>query len=355
MGIFGRGPSIPQRPSRSDRRRLGIRRRPRPATRRESERRTQIMILAVAVVILAVVLGIGVYGYYETSIRPKGEPVLSVGDRSFDMGYLERRLRYTIRNATPGESLLYSVEVATQTVLSRVLDEETNRQGALALGISGSEEEIDAEIRQRLRIPETADTNTFAESYRREVRDSGLKPSEYREVVAAELREDKLRAHFRDEIPDTAEQIRMRAIRVSTQEEAEQVLQRLEAGEDFAALALDLSPDTATQNNGGEVDWTPRGILNPAVEDAVFALEVGQRSEPVPLGDVFYVFELLEKEVDREVTADQRLEMENLYYRNWQSEVRQQIEIVTYLDQEKLDRLSEVARGEGVGVSSGQP
>ncbi len=355
MGIFGRGPSLPGRPSRSDRRRMGVRSRPRPhpATRRQSERRMQMMILGVAVVVVAVVLGVGIYGYYETNIRPAGEPVISVGDRSFGMGYMERRLRYMIRNAASDDLLLYSAQQAVETALTNVMKEEINRQGAPALGLWVSDQEIDAQIRELLSIPETADTNTFAESYRREVRDSGLKPSEYREVIAAGLLEDKLRAHFRDEIPDTAEQVRMRSIQVSTEEEAEQVLLRLEAGEDFAALAQELSPDTATENNGEEEDWTPRGVLNPDVEDVVFALEAGQTSEPVPLGDVFYLFQLLEKAADRELTDDQRQELEDVYYYEWQSEIRQEAEVATYLDQESTAHLLEVAVAEGVPSTSG--
>jgi parvulin-like peptidyl-prolyl isomerase len=309
----------------------------------------QMLILGSVALILAGLLGLGVYGYYETNIRPKGETILRIGDRSLDMGYLERRLRYIIHNAEPG-AILYNAEVAAVTVLNEVEEEEINRQGAPALGLSVSEEEIDAEIRQRLRIPETADTNTFAESYRREVRDSGLKPNEYREVVAAELLEDKIRQHLRDQIPDTAEQIRMRTIRVRTQEEAEDVLQRLEAGEDFALLAGELSLDTSTKNTGGEMDWMPRGALAPAVEEAVFGLEVGERSEPVFLNTTYYVYEVLEKAADKEVTSDQRRQIENQSYANWQEQIGQQIEIVTYMDTEKFQHLVEIAQGEGAGV-----
>jgi parvulin-like peptidyl-prolyl isomerase len=353
MGIFGRGPSLPGRPSRSDRRRMGIRPRPRPATRRESERRMQMLILGSVALIAAALLGLGVYGYYETNVRPKGESVVVIGDRSFDIGYLERRLRYMIRTAESG-LILYNSSAAAVIALNQVEGEEVNRQGAPALGISVSEEELDAAIRQRLRVPETADTNTFAEYYRREVKDSGLKPNEYREMIAAELLEDKLRQHLRDQIPDTVEQIKMRTIRVSDQAEAEEVLQRLEAGEDFALLAGELSLDAATKSKGGEMDWMPRGALGPAAEAAVFALEVGQISEPMYDQDTasYWVYQVLEKAESKEVTSDQATQIENQSYADWQSEVSQGIEITRYylVDQEIALRLVEVAEEEGSGV-----
>ena len=358
MGILGRGPSLPERPTRRDRRRQRARPRPSSAVRRDDERRVQVILRIAIALVAVVVVGIGAFGYYQTSVKPKGESVIRVGDRAFDMGYMERRLRYTIRNANPEDLVLRNANSAVATILQDVSDEELDRRGAAEIGISVSEDEIDAEIRLRLRVPETADTSVFAEAYRNEVRQSGLHPSEYREVVAARLLEEKLRQRFRAQIPATTEQIRLRDILVQ-QTELQKVLDRLKAGEDFAAVASEVSLDTTTKDKGGEMDWQPRGGMPPEAESAVFSLAVGQVSEPVYLSGGYYIYQVLEKAADREVTPDQQQQIEDQMYTDWRSGLAEQFPVV-YADndmqrfQEQINQLGVLATSEGAGVSGGQ-
>jgi len=358
MGILGRGPSLPERPTRRDRRRQRARPRPSSAVRRDDERRVQVILRIAIALVAVVVVGIGAFGYYQTSVKPKGESVIRVGDRAFDMGYMERRLRYTIRNANPEDLVLRNANSAVATILQDVSDEELDRRGAAELGISVSEDEIDAEIRLRLRVPETADTSVFAEAYRNEVRQSGLHPSEYREVVAARLLEEKLRQRFRAQIPATTEQIRLRDILVQ-QTELQKVLDRLKAGEDFAAVASEVSLDTTTKDKGGEMDWQPRGGMPPEAESAVFSLAVGQVSEPVYLSGGYYLYQVLEKAADMQVTSEQSQQIEDQALTNWRSGVAEQFPVV-YADndmqrfQEQINQLGVLATSEGAGVSGGQ-
>jgi parvulin-like peptidyl-prolyl isomerase len=354
MGIFGRGPTVGDRPSRRDRRRQRARPRPTPARRQETERRTQLLLGVMMAIVVVVVVGLGAYGYYDVNIRPKHEPVIRVGERSFDMAYTERYLRYVIRDASPGESLLFNERVALQTAINQMVDNEMERLGAPTLGLSVSEEEIDAEIREQLRIPE-GDTEAFATAYRKEVRESGLKPNEYREGVTASLLSEKLKQYFRDQVPATADQVRARDIRVETQEEAQKVLERLGAGEDFTALAAELSLDTATNTKGGDMDWVARGSIAAEIETVLFALEINQLSEPLAIADSYQIYQVLEKAPAKEVTTDQGAQIEDQLYSNWRSEVGQGVQVVTYMTSEQAGELLKIAREEGAGVSSEQP
>ena len=63
---------------------------------------------------------------------------------------------------------------------------------------------------------------------------------------------------------------------------AEEIVARLGAGEEFAALAVELSEDPGSASAGGDLGWNERGVLVPEFEQALFALEdVGQYTEPV--------------------------------------------------------------------------
>ena len=62
---------------------------------------------------------------------------------------------------------------------------------------------------------------------------------------------------------------------------AEEILGKIDAGEDFAVLAAEFSDDTGSAADGGELGWAGRGVFVPEFEDAMFALEVDQISEPV--------------------------------------------------------------------------
>lgn len=69
-------------------------------------------------------------------------------------------------------------------------------------------------------------------------------------------------------------------ILVDSEEEALELIERLEAGEEFADLAQEASSDTSAAS-GGELGWFASGMMVPDFEAAVVSLEVGAVSAPV--------------------------------------------------------------------------
>lgn len=65
---------------------------------------------------------------------------------------------------------------------------------------------------------------------------------------------------------------------VKVKKQAESVLKRLKAGEDFAKLAAEFGTD-GTKDTGGDLGWFGKGAMVPEFEEAVFALEKGQLGE----------------------------------------------------------------------------
>ncbi len=73
-------------------------------------------------------------------------------------------------------------------------------------------------------------------------------------------------------------------ILVPTEEEAKAVIDRINAGEDFAAVAQEVSIDTGSGAAGGDLGWFGLGMMVPEFETAVVALgegEMGALSAPV--------------------------------------------------------------------------
>lgn len=69
-------------------------------------------------------------------------------------------------------------------------------------------------------------------------------------------------------------------ILVGTEAEAQALIEELEGGADFAALAAEHSTGPSGPN-GGQLGWFTAGMMVPSFEEAVFALEVGEVSPPV--------------------------------------------------------------------------
>ena len=86
-------------------------------------------------------------------------------------------------------------------------------------------------------------------------------------------------------------------------EKSNKALERLKGGEDFAALAKELSDDPGSKDKGGEYDWTREGSFVPEYEQAVFnGLKPGEyTTTPVKSQFGYHIIKLLEP--TREVPA----------------------------------------------------
>ncbi len=75
---------------------------------------------------------------------------------------------------------------------------------------------------------------------------------------------------------------------------AEKVLQRLRAGEDFAAVARQVS-EGPSRDEGGELGWLKRGTVQPELERVAFSLAAGQLSAPVKTRTGYHVLQVEER------------------------------------------------------------
>ena len=315
-----------------------------PTTRWDEERRGQLVVIALGAAVVIAVALIAIFGYCQTQVRPKGETVLQVGNRSFSLDYLERRLRYDIREGNT--TYQANPSQATTLLLNEIGTEELMRQGAPEKGVDLSEEAIDAEIRRQENVPANADRNTFAIAYREAVRSSGLSTEGYRDVIAADIAQNAIQPMFEEQAPKTADQVRFRVIVLATEDEAQAALDRLRNGEDFATVAREVSQHAASREQGGEQDWTPRGVLEPVLDEPLFSLEVGQISDIITGQSALFIVQVLERQAQRETTDSQRSLLANQALQEWLNQLRDRLGVTTSLSDEQRNSILKVLQSE---------
>lgn len=252
----------------------------RQLSRWQQQRRRQRIIFSVGIFIIVAVLGIIGGGWYLAEYQPRHQVVMRVNDVEFNMDYYVKMLSYYAR----GQSAQYMQAVA-DNILEIIKRTELIRQGALGLGISVSDDEVDEKLK------------SF---------DPPLS-EDYRDIVAGQMLYDKMRAEYFDkQVPVFAEQRHIMAMLLESESQAAEVRARLEEGEDFAELASELSLDSYTKTEGADLGWLPKGILpsllNSSVpEEYAFSTEVGVLSQPVPDKEVrkgvgYWLVKLLDRD-----------------------------------------------------------
>jgi peptidyl-prolyl cis-trans isomerase C len=125
---------------------------------------------------------------------------------------------------------------------------------------------------------------------RRALRDAYFDVKVYKAVSEAEAKKiyDEKIGQVKPE-----QEVHARHILVETEAEAKDVAERLKKGEDFAALAKEKSKDPGAE--GGDLGFFSRGQMVKPFEEAAFALDVGQISDPVQSPFGWHIIKVEEK------------------------------------------------------------
>lgn len=163
-----------------------------------------------------------------------------------------------------------------------------------------------AERREEFRLPE-----------RRRVSYLLVDPLALEPTVA--VGDDEIRAYYEANREQFTQQERVRArhilLRVEDPSQADAVEARLadvrariEAGEDFAALAAELSDDPSSKARGGDLGFFGRGAMVPEFEQAAFDAAPGELVGPVRTNFGFHLIEVLERQPGGTRTLDEARE-----------------------------------------------
>ena len=136
---------------------------------------------------------------------------------------------------------------------------------------------------------------------------------------------------------DIAEQVRASHILVTDEALAQQLLDELEAGADFATLAQEYSIDTGSGVRGGDLGWVERGRMVAPFDEAAFTTPVGELSDIITTEYGYHIIWVAEhqpevnpayEEVAEHVTADFEAGVKSQRFTEWYTVARPIAEIV---------------------------
>lgn len=128
---------------------------------------------------------------------------------------------------------------------------------------------------------------------------------EYLKVLMAktDTSDETLKAYYDSHLDEfkTAESVRVRHILIKVEEaasesakkpardRAEEILQKVRAGEDFAKLAKEYSQDPVSKAKGGDLGFIQKGRMVPEFEKVAFSLKPGEVSDIVETVSGFHI------------------------------------------------------------------
>lgn len=338
-------------------------------TRAEREARMNRWLIFGTIAVSVAVVGILLYGYLAEFVFRAREPVATVAGTPITTAEFEKRVRYqrlmlqqqldryrvqrmsldptdpemaplfdqldeAIRELEAQLSPEYAVFVGQQ-VLDQMVQEEIIRQEAARRGITVSQEEIDRAIEQEFGYeqeasaeesaplstgpvtetePLTPTTSLTREEFEQLYQDfvtnvldpSGLGEAGFRAMVEVSLLYDKVRQALTSSVPSSMDQVKVRYVAFPAQEDADQMVERLDGGAKWEDLVAEIEADEESTAYANELDWRTKGYLTDQfgeeVAQAVFDTPVEGYGGPV-LGSSgrYYVFQVLgheERELD---------------------------------------------------------
>jgi len=152
---------------------------------------------------------------------------------------------------------------------------------------------------------------------------NGYTPASFRSALRRGMEAAWQRDQILATVPETAEQIHARQILVLTEEAAQLVKQQLsQAGANFANLAFGYDLST-----GGDLGWFPRGyLIQPAVEEAAFALQPGEVSDIIQTDYGYHIIQVIARE-ERALTQDARQALQRKALQDWLAQNRAQSQV----------------------------
>ncbi len=336
---------------------------------RKEARQNRIILISVSALIAVVVLVL-IIGVIQELILKPNEPVATVNGVQLPVGDYQDLLTYNRYNyyntmanlqnnlnelnASPEDNqflisfyeqqlgqLQTSIVALPDTTLDELIDAELVRQKAEEEGLTVTKEEVTQAINDELRLafetaPQQPITGTeqlptptpipqkqIDDLYQTVLSNMNLSNRSFRAIVERSLISDKVQELLASQVPTTGLVVNVQLIQTETEEDAVAAMERIEGGEDFAIVAQEVSTDTLTAEDGGNVGWVTTGQLSARygadLEAFVFSVETGKLGT-VESDGMFYVVLVSERDENGPLPSEVLTTRQNSALSDWLQE-----------------------------------
>lgn len=217
-------------------------------------------------------------------------------------------------NSPAGQEQLAQVQ---QQILEALIDQTIIEQEASKLGLSISEETVEAKVQES--VAQRQDPAQF-ETW---LAENQLSYEEFKATLRFQLLANQMFEQVTRDIPASAEQIQLRQILVADEPTARELIEQLKIGVNFAELAQTHSLDASSRANGGDLGWFSPGLglVPPEVETIAFSLQPGEVSGPIQSSLGLHIIQLQAKET-RPLSPEMIQALKQQRFTEWLSERR---------------------------------
>lgn len=277
--------------------------------------------------------------------------------------------------ATVGDTEILYTDLADQLIelqgkdtLETMITNEIVKQEAEKAKVEVSEEDIDTEYENYINYYGGEESfNSMLQMYgmtaddiRKDIENSLLTEK----VIAStiEVKDDELKTYFDENAAnyETSAEVAAKHILVETEEDAKSVLDRLNKGEEWDALAAEMSTDTSNKDKGGDLGFFGEGVMVEAFQTVAFAQEVDTISEPVQTDYGFHIINVYDKkEAKAAVFEDVKDKVKDDYvyakvseqFATWMEDKKEEYKVENKLA-EKSDEKADDAEAEDAGADA---
>jgi peptidyl-prolyl cis-trans isomerase C len=306
----------------------------------------KVVLIASAIVLFVFLAG---YGFYASSAADKqsqneagkdttastkkneakqqnaatvnGKPI-PMSDYQSGIDRLDRQIKMTGRQVDEKE-----MASLKQKVINDLIDRELLKQEAQKRGIKADDAEVNAQM-------DAAKKNTTPENFQNSLKQANMTEASLKDYFASQFAIRKLIEQdvsskivvtpeeakaFYDSNPDlfkTPEMVRASHILVKVDKDASAedkakalektkgIQKRIQGGEDFAAVAKEVS-DCPSKEKGGDLDFFQKGQMVPAFENAAFSLKPGETSDIVETEFGYHIIKVTDRKEPGKLTFEE--------------------------------------------------
>lgn len=307
-------------------------------SRRSAERKRQRIALIIGGALILIIIGVIMAGVYQAYIHPPRVMAGEVRGVRFTMGDLVERIR-VLQGIDRYQGGQVDLSTIPFQLLTDLLHAEILRQAAPGLQINVTDDQIEEAIRGRFRPEpqpgqEVDDAQLDAEyqnTYTGFLTQVNLTDDAYRRIVEEQLQQRELFSRMLASLPEQADHVELQAIALSINSDAapEAVKERLELGEDFAAVSREIS------GNDGYIGWVPEGAF-PDFDPHLFGetvvtesgetqskpplLSAGEVSDPIYVEQSIFLIQPVGDVESREIEPAMQFQMAGAQVERWKDD-----------------------------------